>query len=291
MPELPEVETIRRQLSTSIVGLTITGVRASWEKSLTGQGISPTAAIHQEVVEVSRRGKVLLVHLSGDVSILVHLRMTGQLLLDPGRQGEGPLTRAVLSLSEGQLVFNDQRKFGRLVVMATSRIGDDALLARMGPEPLSEAFTVEGLRQAIGRHRTASIKAVLLDQSTVAGLGNIYVDEVLFVAGIHPATPCAALTKSRITKIAEAIRIVLTLAIARGGSTMRDYRDATGAHGTYLDVAHVFGRTGQPCRACGSQIVKERVAGRGTHVCRSCQPRRPNRTAKTPKATLPECRG
>jgi formamidopyrimidine-DNA glycosylase len=272
VPELPEVETIRRQLNEQVCGRVVTSLTASWEKSLRFAGTQHEAVVGQKISSVERRGKVLLVHLANDCTLLIHLRMTGQLLLDEHRQLVGPITRAVIGLDRGQLVFNDQRKFGSIVVMETSDIDTDSLLARLGPEPLAKEFTVKVLAARLGRHRSASVKAALLDQSTVAGLGNIYVDEVLFVARVHPLQTCASLNKAEISHLAEAIPTVLRAGIAAGGSTMRDYRDASGASGSYLDQAQVFGRTGEPCRSCATLITKIRVAGRGTHLCLTCQP-------------------
>jgi formamidopyrimidine-DNA glycosylase len=274
VPELPEVETIRRQLHERCTGRVLTSLEASWPKTIVERHGDESSVIGREILAVERRGKVLLVQLSDALTLLIHLRMTGQLLIDENRVLEGPLTRAVIGLSRGQLVFNDQRKFGRIVVTATSAVDDDGLLKRLGPEPLSTAFTRRTVTDRLTRHRTASIKVALLDQSTVAGLGNIYVDEVLFVARVHPTTPCAGLGQRELHRIVDAIPEVIATAIARGGSTLRDYRDAGGSVGTYLDEAKVFGRTGQPCRRCDTPIIKIRVGGRGTHLCPRCQKRR-----------------
>ena len=231
------------------------------------------------VTGVARRGKVLIVALGDEAALLVHLRMTGQLLLDEDGSREGPMTRAVIHLDHGDLVFNDQRKFGRIIVTPARLVGADPLLARMGPEPLASDFDATVLATQLGRHRPLSIKAALLDQSTIAGIGNIYADEVLFCAGIHPAVSCDALDAAAIDRLAGSIVSVLQRAIEAGGSTMRDYRDATGATGGYLDHALVFGRTDERCRRCSTAIVKIRVAGRGTHLCPRCQPVRRSRRA------------
>ena len=274
VPELPEVETIRRQLNELVCGRVVTSLTASWEKSLRFDGVHRDAVLGEQIAALERRGKVLLIHLTGELTLLIHLRMTGQLLLDENSQLVGPMTRSVLRLDLGQLVFNDQRKFGRIVVMETGEVDSDSLLSRLGPEPLTPDFTAKVLATRLGRHRTASVKAALLDQSTVAGLGNIYVDEVLFVAKVHPEKSCAALTKAEVKRLAEAIPAVLQAGIQAGGSTMRDYRDASGASGTYLEKAHVFGRTGEPCERCATPLIKIRVAGRGTHLCPRCQRRK-----------------
>lgn len=272
MPELPEVETIRRQLDAALPGRRLVGIEASWPKTLEGRGMPAAGANGLRVSEVARRGKVLIIALGDEAALLVHLRMTGQLLLDEGGRLEGPMTRAVIHLDRGALVFNDQRKFGRIVVTPAQLVDADPLLARMGPEPLASDFDGSALHRQLGRHRSLSIKAALLDQSTIAGIGNIYADEVLFCAGIHPSTPCDQLGVGDIDRLADSIIGVLQRSIDAGGSTMRDYRDATGAQGGYLEEAQVFGRTDERCRRCPTKIVKTRVAGRGTHLCPQCQP-------------------
>ena len=287
MPELPEVETIRRQLDALLVGRSVVGLRSTWSKSLTGRGVEPMDMLGRPVTGVWRRGKVLGLDLDGGVSLLVHLRMTGQLLLDPVDSDEASVeetsaTRVVLDLDDGsRLVFNDHRKFGRMVVLPTAEVVADPLLARMGPEPLGPAFDVEALTVALRRHPGLRIKAALLDQGVVAGVGNIYADEALWQAGLHPARRCGALQRTGVVALHAGIVTVLSEGVARGGSTMRDYVDARGDRGGYLDVAAVYGRTGQPCRRCGTAVVKTTVGGRGTHFCPSCQ-RAPRKRRSTP---------
>jgi len=273
MPELPEVESIRRQLDAVLVGRRLVDLTASWPKTLVARGTTLTAAHGLAIDGVDRRGKVLILGLDGHLALLVHLRMTGQLLLDETGELEGPKTRCVITMDRGALVFNDQRKFGRLVLMPASLVAEDPLLARMGPEPLETSFSAQILSAHLRRHRSISVKAALLDQSTVAGIGNIYADEILFASEVNPARRCDQLTRSDIERLATAIVAVLSRAINAGGSTMRDYRDANGAQGSYLEEAAVFARTGQPCRRCSASIIKVRVAGRGTHLCPSCQSR------------------
>jgi formamidopyrimidine-DNA glycosylase len=208
--------------------------------------------------------------------------MTGQLLLEPAG-GSGPpgpdtsATRVVLDLDDGsRLVFNDQRKFGRIVVLPTADVPRDPLLARMGPEPLDGGFDPAMLAAGLRRHPGLRVKSALLDQGVVAGIGNIYADEALWHAGLHPERRSGTLRAPVVRALHAGIVTVLTEGVARGGSTMRDYRDARGERGGYLEVAAVYGRTGLPCRRCGTPIVKTTVVGRGTHVCPSCQtaPRR-----------------
>jgi formamidopyrimidine-DNA glycosylase len=276
VPELPEVETIRRQLASSLPGRRVEHLDASWAKTLVGRTMPVEGAGGLTISGVFRRGKVLVLSLDEGVAILIHLRMTGQLLLDERADLEGPMTRAVISLDRGRLVFNDQRKFGRIVVLPSRLVDEDPLVGRLGPEPLDAAFGAEVLGIQLGRHRSLSVKAALLDQSTIAGIGNIYADEALFGAGIHPARRCDQLDREEIARLSRVVVEVLRTAIAAGGSTLRDYRDASGGSGRYLEMATVFGRTGLPCRRCGSPIVKIRVAGRGTHLCPTCQPEDPS---------------
>lgn len=278
MPELPEVETIRGQLAGVLPGRSVVAIEVRWHKSLTGRGIGPEALIGRPVTAVWRRGKVLGVDVDGGVSLLVHLRMTGQLLLARERDPADPTpTRAVLVLDDGsRLLFNDQRKFGRMVVLPTIDVDDDPLLARMGPEPLEEGFDADTFRAVLRRRPGLRLKPVLLDQGAVAGIGNIYADEALWRAGLHPERRCGAVTRADAGALRDAIVEVLSAGVARGGSTMRDYVDSRGDRGSYLEVAAVYGRTGLPCRRCGTPIAKTTVVGRGTHHCPTCQvaPRR-----------------
>lgn len=273
MPELPEVETIRAQLDEQLAGRRITSFEASWAKSLSGRGIDLAELVGRRIEGASRRGKVLIISLEGGVSLLVHLRMTGQLLIEAaGQDLSGPHSRVTVGLDDGRLVFNDQRKFGRIVAVETSEVGADPLIARMGPEPLDEGFDGSLLLPRLRRHRGLMVKPALLDQSVVAGVGNIYADEILFSAAVHPARRVAGLSKATIWAIAEATTEVLSRGVAAGGSTLRDYVDADGSRGRYLDEALVVGRSGLPCRRCGTPVEKIAVAGRGTHLCPSCQP-------------------
>ncbi len=296
MPELPEVETIRRQLDGVLRGRSLVAVESRWPKSLTGRGVEPTEVLGRPVTGTWRRGKVLGIDVEGGLSVLVHLRMTGQLLLEPARgTGPSPLdssaTRVVLDLDDGsRLVFNDQRKFGRIVVLPTGDVPLDPLLARMGPEPLGAGFDPGVLAAGLRRHPGLRVKSALLDQGVVAGIGNIYADEALWHAGLHPERRSGTLRAPVIGALHAGIVTVLTEGVARGGSTMRDYLDARGERGGYLEVATVYGRTGQPCRRCGTPIVKTTVGGRGTHVCPSCQTA-PRRRVSVKGAVRPSRRG
>ena len=299
MPELPEVETVRRGLDELVVGHRLAGVgvreprsflvheRADVDRDLAGAAI--TAA--------RRRGKVLMLDLDSGCCLVVHLKMTGQLVHrgpagahwgagHPNDSLVGDLpdrsTRIVFAFEDGAtLFFNDQRKFGWVQLMPTEEVGRIPLLAAMGPEPLDDNPEREFLRR-VRRHQATSVKAALLNQAVVAGIGNIYADEALWAAQVHPATPVARLTDARLGQILVAAREVMERSLALGGSTARTYVDAQGRPGAYLSFAAVFGREGQPCPRCGETIVKTRVAGRGTHLCPVCQRvprRRPARAA------------
>ena len=292
MPELPEVETIRRGLTQLVLDQEIAAVEDVWPKSF----LPPLATVRDRVVGrkitgLRRFGKVLVVDLEGDYSLLFHLKMTGQLVFvraggerfaggHPTESMERELpdrsTRAVFTFAGGdKLFFNDQRKFGWIKVEPADNVAKDPLVARMGPEPLSSEFTVERLTLNVKRHPKAPIKAVILDQSTVAGVGNIYADESLHLARIHPARLAGSLTPTEIKRLYEAIKAIIAAGIEHGGTSFTHYVNALGKQGDYLQQARVFRRTGQPCPVCGTIIEKIRVAGRGTHYCPKCQKVKP----------------
>jgi formamidopyrimidine-DNA glycosylase len=290
VPELPEVETLRRGLATWVAGRTVESVEVLWPPTLDASTAAiENAVIGHRVTGVDRRGKMLLVHLDSGFHLTLHPRMTGQLVVTngsvtlfagghPSRSMLAPMpnitTRAIVRLRDGvALFFNDQRKFGRIKLVDTPSLCADRFLARLGPEPLSDEFTVAGLGERLRHHRRAPIKAVLLAQSTVAGLGNIYTDEALHLARIHPCRPAGSLTHGEVRRLHRSIRSIIAKAIDDGGTSFADYANAFRGHGSYLARARVFRRQGQPCRVCGTTITRMRVAGRGTNVCPHCQPR------------------
>lgn len=287
MPELPEVETIRRGLEPHLVGSRIESIEILFTRSMPANDQLLSEHVHGSLItSLRRRGKVMIIELSTGYSLLVHLKMTGQLILEehggdrfggghPTRSMERTLpdrsTRAIIYLENGnRLFFNDQRKFGWIKLLKTSEVEQDSLLARMGVEPLSTDFTYSHFKERIVR-RKSSIKAVLLDQSTVAGLGNIYVDEALHLAKIHPQRQASDLTEVELKRLHEAIITIIGIAIDQDGTTFRDYMNHRGEMGNYFEYARVFNRTGLACPECGATIVKLRVASRGTHVCPQCQ--------------------
>lgn len=286
MPELPEVETIRIGLSQYIIGQTVKSVDVLWSKNLTVEQVS-SAVIGASIVGLERRAKVLIIELNNGYSLLAHLKMTGQMVLVQangerfaGGHPTGSMaaqlpdksTRIVFTFASGdQLFFNDQRKFGWVQLLPTAEVLSHELVSRLGPEPLTSAFTLAGFAAVIKRHPGAPVKAVILDQSTVSGIGNIYADESLHLAKIHPAVRAGDLTPAQIKRLHAAIKTIIADGVAHGGTSFAHYVNALGGKGDYLDHARVFNQTDKPCPVCGTPVIKIRVAGRGTHVCPKCQ--------------------
>jgi len=275
MPELPEVETIRRDLLPVLRGRAFTHVWVSPDALRLVQ-VPPPADFARllsgrRIEDVSRRGKFLVFHLSGGLYLLVHLRMTGALLHRPADAPPDRYVRAMLSLDDGsELRFSDLRKFGALWLVPDP----STVLGRLGPEPLEGGLTPSLLRGLTARRR-APIKSLLLDQRALAGVGNIYADEALFAAGLHPQRPAGSLSDSEVKRLHGAIRRVLTEALADRGASFSDYVDASGREGRHQFRVQVFRRTGQPCYVCGREIARVKVAGRSTHFCPKCQPLEP----------------
>ena len=278
MPELPEVETVRRGLRLLAVGRRVVGVDVLNQGSFSAEHPIDGARF----VDARRRAKMLLLDLDDDRCLAVHLKMTGQLVVrgsddwgggHPSDSLIGELpdrsTRVVIDLDDGsRLFFNDQRKFGWMRVV--SRATADEMTGGLGPEPM-DPDAWPRFRQLVRRHERAVVKAALLDQCVVAGIGNIYADEALWGAHVHPATRVGALGDRALRRVLQEAADVMALSIELGGSTDRNYVDAEGRRGAYLDFARVFRREGQPCLRCGATIIKTRVAGRGTHLCPKCQ--------------------
>jgi formamidopyrimidine-DNA glycosylase len=288
MPELPEVETIRRHLAPHVEGRRLSAVKVldpRWCRPLAPDELA--GAVEGRIVErLARRGKYLVWELEADVFLLMHLRMTGTLLLDPA--GAPPYARVWLRLERGgemrQVAFSDPRRFGT----GELALGPEALARffadRLGEEPLDGAFTATHLH-AQARASRAPIKALLLDQRRVAGVGNIYADEALFRAGIHPLRPANRLTAAQCRALRDAVVASLEAGIAAKGATIDDFRDPDGARGAFQDQFLVHRRAGEACFTCGRPIRKLRAAGRGTYVCEGCQPRpRPRRYAATARS-------
>ncbi|MCA9868774.1 MAG: bifunctional DNA-formamidopyrimidine glycosylase/DNA-(apurinic or apyrimidinic site) lyase [Anaerolineae bacterium] len=274
MPELPEVENTVRDLKPLLVGRRFEGVDIRWPRLLSGMPPEEFTErlLGRQIVNADRRGKYLLFALDDGQTLMVHLRMTGQLHVTAPEEPAGVHDHLVFALSDGaELRYQDPRKFGRFLLTRTPQ----AALEKLGPEPLSESFTPVELFARI-QGRRAAIKGLLLNQSVVAGLGNIYADEALFQAGIHPLSPGYALTLADCNRLHSAIRQTLATAIREGGSTLgrssiTNYRRPAGMTGRYQDRHQVYGRAGEPCRVCGATIQRVRIAQRSTHFCPHCQ--------------------
>jgi formamidopyrimidine-DNA glycosylase len=286
MPELPEVETIRVGLEKLIVGKTIENITHDWEKSFPNDPVVISEfAIGSKITAVKRRAKVLLIELSSNYTFMIHLRMTGQIVyVGNERFGAGHPNDSLVNLlpdkstrvtidfeDNSNLYFNDQRKFGWMKLMHTELIAQEPFMLKVGPEPLEMEFTDKIFISRVRRRANTSIKAAILDQTVLAGVGNIYADESLWGAKIHPATMVKDISDSKLKKLHQEIIFVLNLSIEKGGSTDRNYVNAEGKKGSYIDFAKVFRRENQPCPRCNTIIIKSRVAGRGTHICPKCQ--------------------
>jgi formamidopyrimidine-DNA glycosylase len=333
MPELPEVETVRRGLNRLIIGRKITSIKSDNPKSF------PNAPhdieqflINAEVIDVRRRAKVLMIDLSTNYTLVIHLKMTGQLVFvgnggraadvtfrsnplepksdqtpgllsdlersriteesasngeqnrDETRFGAGhpndslvgklpdKSTRVIFEFTDGShLYFNDQRKFGWVKLIPTLEVPNIDFMKKVGPEPLEADFNAQQFAARFKRRARTTIKAALLDQTVIAGVGNIYADESLWGAKIHPSRLVGSITNAEFKRLYTEVRAVMNLSIEKGGSTNKNYVNAEGKKGSYMDFARVFRREGLACPRCGTEIVKIRVASRGTHICPNCQ--------------------
>lgn len=275
MPEMPEIETIRRSLDKHIRGKKITDIEILLPRQI--QYIESDAFIervlHTSIDALERVGKYLLLQLSNEIALVFHLRMTGQLVyVAKGAVDATHHNRVIFHLADGsKLVFSDTRTFGTIYAMRKDELSMIKGLAEMGPEPLSAAFSLEYLAKAASGKKTL-IKSFLLDQRKIGGLGNIYVDEALFLAGVHPQRQAGSLTEAELEKLHEAVNKVIADGIADGGTTFRDYRDGDGNKGSHQEKLYVYGRDGEACRICGAKLKKTKVGGRGTRFCPKCQP-------------------
>ena len=288
MPELPEVETVRRGLADLLPGQAV--VRAMVFDSPKSFPSSPTDVQQflygAHVMAVRRRAKVLMIDLDTRYSLVIHLKMTGQLIFrgtnsfagghpNDSLIGELPdkSTRVQIDFTDGsRLFFNDQRKFGWMKLMPTDEIENLPFMQKVGPEPLDKKTEAMDFIKRIRRRQNSMIKPAFLDQSVIAGVGNIYADEALWAAKIHPQTRVKNVSDGQLEKLFNELRQILQLSIDQGGSTDKNYVDAEGRKGNYLSFAHVFRREGQPCHRHPDQdIVKMKVSGRGTHICPVCQ--------------------
>lgn len=281
MPELPEVETLKRELSRVLVGKKFKDIKVLNKKSVAP--LSPkvfrSKLTDQKIQSVDRRAKMLIINLTGPLSLAVHLKMTGQLIFMPkkgpvviGGHPEDPekYTRILFTFSTGErLRFNDLRKFGWVRL-----IDDDGVAALVGPvgvEPLSKNFSSTKLAEIIKRYPKRTIKQILLDQTLIAGIGNIYADEACFLSGILPTRPASKIKDTEIVKLRNAIVFVLKLSISKKGTSSKNYVRSDGTRGGFVPYLKVYGRAGEPCKTCDTPIKKIRHRGRGTHFCSKCQ--------------------
>ena len=275
MPELPEVETVRRRIAPLVEGATIASAEIV-DPRLT-RPVSPSlvadALVGERIAAVERRGKYLLWRLASGRTLVVHLRMTGSLLHFPaGDLPADAYRRATLALDTGAAVgYRDVRRFGTWELLDDGHLRP-YLASRLGPEPLAPSFTSARLARIVAG-RQAPIKAVLLDQRRLAGIGNIYADEALWRARVHPLRPAGELAVDEVARLHRALRAVLRKGIERQGSTLRDYVTPDGDGGAMQHEFHVYGRVGEPCDRCGRPIERIVVAGRGTWFCPYCQRR------------------
>ncbi len=273
MPELPEVETVRRRLEPVLTGRRFERVEISDPRLVRPHEPDEVAAELQgeRVASVERRGKYLILRFETDRVLLIHLRMTGSLRHSSAGLDDDPHRRALVKLDDGSdVAYRDVRRFGTWLLLEPGEL--DAYLApRLGEEPLDAPFTAARLGQLLARRR-APVKAALLDQRTLAGMGNIYVDEALWRAKIHPLRPAESLEPNELRRLHRAVRTSLEHGLARQGSTLRDYKLPDGASGSMQHEFKVYGRGGEPCDRCATPIAKIRVAGRGTWFCPTCQP-------------------
>ena len=259
MPELPEVETTARLVRPHLLGRRLTAARVLWLRTLGGATVRG----------VDRRAKWVVLDLGAAGALLVHLRMTGRLVVEPAEDDAGPWLRVGLGLDDGrELRFLDVRKFGRVLHVAEP----SAVFAALGPEPLGPEFTPEALLAGL-RARRRALKPLLLDQGFIAGLGNIYVDEALFEVGVHPLRPANRVSPDEAGRLRRASIAILERAIAHRGTTFSDYRTVNGEVGAYAARLSVYAHEGEPCPRCGTPIEKLVVGQRGTHVCPQCQPK------------------
>lgn len=291
MPELPEVETIRSGLEKLIIGKTIKSITPLEPKSFQGSPADvKNFAINARIKDVRRRAKVLIIDLASGYSFVVHLKMTGQIIYDGSSSQDARFaaghpnnsmiselpdksTRVIIDFTDSShLYFNDQRKFGWMRLLPTEEIKNISFMQKVGPEPLEDNFTWQDFKARFARKPRSKIKAALLDQSVIAGIGNIYADEANFYAKVHPARLVATLSDKEFKNLYEGARTTMKKSIEVGGSSLRNYVDSEGNRGDYLNLfAKVFHKEGQPCPRCGTEIIKIRVAGRGTHLCPHCQ--------------------
>ncbi len=269
MPELPEVETVKNELIPYMVGRRITGVTINWDGMVTPETAQFRARLTgRKVTAITRRGKYLIFSLDSGGVLLIHLRMSGSLLVGADASSPPAYTRAVLHLDDGNnIFFCDMRKFGRMRLVADAA----TVVGKLGPEPLEAGFTAVTLAGLL-TGRKAPLKAVLLDQNVIAGIGNMYADEALFAAGIHPLRPAGSLKPEEVKRLHRSIRRVLTAAINAKGASVSSYCRPGGQKGQAHFSFKVAHRRGEKCPVCATPLERLVVRGRGSYLCPRCQP-------------------
>ena len=267
MPELPEVQTVVDHIKGDLVGKKILGIIPLWKKSLQNFRPNDLSGKNKKnrIIDVRRRAKFIIIDF-GEFILAVHLRMTGKLYIQEG-SSIPKYTRVIIKLENSKdLIFDDIRKFGRIYLYKNLTEID----SKHGPEPLGKEFTDEWLYVNL-KKRNRNLKALLLDQSFIAGLGNIYVDEILWESGIHPNSISSTISKTKVSLLHNSIQNILKKAIDNHGTTFMSFTFLNGRTGNYSNELNIFGKQGEPCKTCGDLIKKIKVAGRGTHICSTCQ--------------------
>jgi formamidopyrimidine-DNA glycosylase len=273
LPELPEVEVLRRTIESTVVGDGIESidVRDRRLREPVDTRTLRRLLVGRRVTEIGRRAKYLLIHIEGGSTLVVHLGMSGRLTVAPGDAPREPHEHVVLRLASGRkLRFRDPRRFGAVFALPTAAIAADRHFAKLGIEPLGDGFSGATLAAA-ARRRNASVKGMLMDAAVVVGVGNIYASESLYRAGIHPRRSVARISEERWDRLAAAVRSVLADAVAQGGTTLNDFADALGESGYFQAVLEVYDREGMACRRCGGTIRRLLQLGRSTYYCPGCQ--------------------
>ena len=286
MPELPEVETVVRGLSKHIIGQKIIDIEQKHKKSLLlDKNITSAQIKGLKVLEIKRRGKGIIINLTKNLSLLIHLKMTGQLIYisnksrlhfghptdDFTNSMPSKHTRVIIKFFKGILYFNDQRLFGWVKILPTQNLTENSFLKSLGPEPLDKSFTTDVLWQIIKRKPKSTIKAIILDQSNLVGIGNIYADETLFEAGIRPDRKASSIKKVEAEKLVKAIKKVLKKGIKYSGTSIINYKTPEGSPGRMQNYLKVYSQDKKLCQKCKTPIKKIRTASRGTHYCPTCQ--------------------
>lgn len=274
MPELPEVETIVRQLRKEIKGRRFTSFRCNHPKMLVGHSVSSfrTKIKRRRILDVQRRGKIILCKLSGGLTLAMHLRLSGQLFLRNSEDPPDRFNHAKLGLGENlELRFNDLRKFGQFWLIPQKELKQNFdQIQKLGIDPLTRNFTFAHFKKILAGKST-KIKALLMDQTKISGIGNIYSDEALFRAGIQPRTPAQKISRQRLQKLYHAIQTVLKEGIRHQGTSVQSYRETHGQKGQHQNYLKVYHRTGKPCPKCGTKIERLKIGGRSAHFCPRCQ--------------------